>query len=272
MKKICLLLLCSLSSVFAQADNKPVQKGKISFSWGWNRSAYSLSDIKFRGPGYRFRLNEVQAKDRQSRLAFNPYLNPGALTIPQFNARIDYALTDNIYLSLGHDHMKYVMVPNQPSLMNGTIEDSNTKWDNIYNRTPVEISPDLLTFEHTDGLNYINFHAGYSLPKRISSKWHLAWNTAAGTGVLIPKTNVQLLGKLRHDDYHLSGFGFDLQSGIRLCWNDVLFTQLDIKQGYITLPDIRTTHDKADKASQSFGFTECSLIFGFQLNTRKSTN
>ena len=82
---------------------------KFFVYWGWNRDAYTDSDIRFHGNSYDFKLSKVVAHDRQTPLGLDPYLAPGSVTIPQTNCRIGYFLNDHWSISIGLDHMKYVM-------------------------------------------------------------------------------------------------------------------------------------------------------------------
>ena len=102
-------LLCISSSLMAQ--NSPNQKGPFFAFWGYNRSAYLNSDIKFVGPGYDFTLENVVAKDAPTPLKeINKYINPALFSIPQFNFHVGYFIKDNLSVSIGWDHMKYVQL------------------------------------------------------------------------------------------------------------------------------------------------------------------
>ena len=107
-----LLFFCILISTFSFSQDsisKHTSKNKGTFFvyWGWNREAYTNSDIHFQGTNYDFTLQDVQAKDRQSAFAFDTYFK--SITIPQYNLRIGYFLTEKYSISFGVDHMKYVM-------------------------------------------------------------------------------------------------------------------------------------------------------------------
>ncbi|EMO56889.1 hypothetical protein LEP1GSC161_2480, partial [Leptospira santarosai str. CBC1416] len=97
------------------------KKGTWSFQWGYNRDSYTQSDINFHGPGYKFTLKDVVAKDKPER--FNPsvYLNPSLWEIPQYNFRLTYYFTDRFFLAFGQDHMKYVMSRGQAANIYGYI-------------------------------------------------------------------------------------------------------------------------------------------------------
>ena len=97
--------------------------------------------------------------------------------------------------------MKYVLEQNQLSRISGFIENSGTKYDGVYNNTLLPISEDFLKFEHSDGLNYINFEIRkHSL---LSNNDKLKLNTISGVGLgfMLPKTNATLLNKMAYERF-----------------------------------------------------------------------
>lgn len=108
----------------AQDTPNPVKytahnKGKFYIYWGGNRDSYSKSDIHFKGADYDFTLYDVEAVDRPVGWHIN-YINPTMMTIPQTNFRLGYFINDHYNISVGVDHMKYIMVQNQSVKINGT--------------------------------------------------------------------------------------------------------------------------------------------------------
>jgi hypothetical protein len=186
--------------------------------------------------------------------------------------------------------MKYVMTQNQTANVTGNInlpaDQSGSYYNGVYNNTPVDMSqngaqeggfekgsiqngiPAFLMFEHTDGLNYVN--AEVARQDDISSwfgikntdKFQVNINEGFGIGLLYPKTNTTLMGKERHDDFHVSGYGTSLKAGINLTFFKYFTIEGDLKGGYINMPDIRTTTSNADHASQEFFFAETIIYFG----------
>ena len=212
----------------------------------------------------------MAAKDRQTPWDAGVYLNPGSMTIPQTVVRIGYYFHDNWNLSVGVDHMKYVMVGTQAVTINGYIDlqDPLTQFNGVYNNAPLMIDEDFLQFEHTDGLNYVNLEISRvdnlgDYFKWDSKKIQLNILEAFGAGVLYPKTNSTLLSKERYDDFHLSGFGVSFKGGINLTFFNNFFVQGEIKTGYINMSDIRTTTSSADSASQEFFFFQRNISFGY---------
>ncbi len=268
--KITLLVLLVLSTgiIFAQdapekSDTKSdTKKGTLYMYWGWNRGWFTNSDISFKGDNYDFVLYDVVAKDRQSDFGYNPYFKIDRITIPQYNFRIGYFFKENYTVSLGVDHMKYVMVQNQTVKIDGSIDGTGTSYDNTYNNDDIELANDFLYFEHTDGLNYINVEL-----RRYDEIFNykiLSVNLTEGfgAGMLMPKTNATLLNNPRNDEFHVAGFGLGAVVGLNLTFWKHFFIQSEFKVGYINMPDIRTTPSTADKASQSFFFSQLNILFG----------
>lgn len=271
------LALCTISqTVSAQDKANPAKytahnKGKMFIYWGGNRESFSKSDIHFKGPDYDFTLYDVQASDKPKGWSID-YVNPARMTIPQTNLRIGYFINDHYNIAIGVDHMKYVMNQNQIATIGGVVGSSYPEHAGVYlpsGNDTVDLSDgSFLRFEHTDGLNYV--HTEFSRVDDISKlfgirntdKFQLNITEGVGTGILYPKTNATLLGKERHDDFHISGFGVSAKVGLNFTFFKHYFIQTELKGGYINLNDIRTTSSSADKASQQFLFLQRIIAFG----------
>lgn len=259
-----------IEPITTEFDFKTKNKGKFYFYWGWNKSQYNYSDITFKGDDYYFTLSNVGAKDRQTQWDSDVYMNPTNMTIPQTVGRIGYYFHDHWNISIGVDHMKYVMVSQQFATIDGYIDlqDPVSEFNGVYDNAPIYIDEDFLEFEHTDGLNYVNMEIS-----RVDNLGdYLKWNSkkiqlnileSFGIGVLYPKTNTTLLSKERYDEYHFSGFGLSLKGGINLTLFDHFFVQAELKTGYLNMPNIRTTPSTADSASQEFFFFQRNISFGY---------
>lgn len=267
MKKSLLLILSILLGISGYAQmffpNTP-QKGRFYLYGGWNRGYYTNSDIHFLGQNYDFTLENVVAKDRQTPFALDPYFHPLKLTIPQTNCRLGYFFNNHYNVSVGIDHMKYVMQPDQLVKMTGYIQDTQTEYDGVYDNQNMILTPDFLKYEHTDGLNYVNaelcrFDEIFRLNKIKSA---LAITEGFGVGGLVPRTNTTLMHYERHDEYHLSGYGISSKIGLNLTLFRYFMVQSEVKGGFIHLPDVRTTYQKSDRASQYFGFLQTNIVFG----------
>ena len=288
MKQI-IYFFCFLSTAisFAQEPKKKEQytshnKGKFYIYWGGNRDSFTKSDIRFSGDNYDFTIENVVAEDKPKGWHID-YVNPTRMTIPQTNFRLGYFINDHYNISIGLDHMKYVMNQYQTANVNGYINLDSSEIGSIYNgtysNTPVNfytnfdvydqnVIPPFLTFEHTDGLNYINseFCRFDDISKIFKIKntdiFQVNLLEGAGGGFLFPKTNARLLGRERHDEFHISGYGASAKVGLNLVFFKYFFIEAELKGGYINMNDIRTTNDSSDKAQQDFFFLQRIIAFG----------
>ena len=264
---IVTLLFFSITVVAQKPLKQKVNnKGKFYVYWGWNRGTYSNSDIHFKGENYDFTLSNVTASDRPTKFGLNPYFRIDKITIPQTNYRIGYFFKENYTISIGVDHMKYVMNRNQTVNINGTIN-TGSVFDKTYVNENIVLTEDFLTFEHTDGLNYLNVEVkrfdDFSYLFGLNSRnLQINLTEGFGAGILFPKSNVKLLNKERYDDFNVAGWGASASIGLNITFLKHFFIQSDVKVGYINMTNVRTTKFKADSASQSFSFLENTLVFG----------
>jgi hypothetical protein len=71
-----------------------------------------------------------------------------------------------------------------------------------------------------------------------------------------------LMGQPRHDDFNVAGYGVSAKVGLNLTFFKYFFIQAELKGGYINMPNIKTTFDNADSASQHFMFFQRIIAFG----------
>ncbi|WP_245227668.1 hypothetical protein [Pedobacter petrophilus] len=249
------------------------RKGDFYFHWGYNHSWYGKSDIRFTGPNYDFKLHDVVAHDRQSKLSWD-YLNPGLITVPQYNIRVGYFIKDNYSISIGWDHMKYVMDIPQTVAITGTIGANITPENaptgslaGTYNGESINVKESMLTFEHTDGFNYANVEL-----ERYDDIWvapggntSLTLETGLGGGLVVPRSDVRLFGLGRNNHWNVAGYGVSAKVGLKFyVWKNV-YLQNTTKVGTTNLKTIHTTGwDEYDKASQKINYIENLTVVGVQ--------
>jgi hypothetical protein len=265
-------LLFVTVSVFSQETIKSQDKytshnkGKFFVSWGGNRDSYSKSDITFKGTDYNFTIYDVTAHDKPKGWHVD-YINPGRMTIPQTNFRMGYFVNDHYSVAIGVDHMKYVM--NQDIIVRYTGNYPNRySYAEGFGDHLVRLTESFLTFEHTDGLNYVNTevsrHDDISKIFNIkdTDKIQVNLTEGIGAGFLFPKTNAKVFNKERHDDFHVAGYGASVKAGLNVTFFKHFYIQTEVKGGYINMPDIQTTFSDTDSASQEFFFFQKIIAIG----------
>lgn len=270
---ICLLSYYLIPNIYSQKNNikEPTKytaqnKGKIYFFWGGNRESFTTSDIHFKGNEYDFTIHDVVAHDKGKGWHLD-YFNPFRMTIPQTNFRLGYFISNNYNVSIGVDHMKYVMIQYRAVNLTGNYPNAGS-YGELLPDNQVLLTEDFLTFEHTDGLNYINSEISrvddisdwINLPN--TDVFQINLTEGFGAGVLLPKTNSKLLGNERNDEFHVAGFGISAKIGLNLTFFKHFFIQSELKSGYINMNDIRTTKDTSDRASQDFFFFQRIISIG----------
>lgn len=265
MKYLVLVSLLFVSIISSSQANVLERKGKWTVYYGYNRAEYSKSDYHLTGNGYDFTLKQVTAHDAQSPIAADPYANPFAWSVPQNNIRFSYFLTDNFAVSFGNDHMKYRMDSYQTVGINGTINASaSATYAGTYTGSDtINIDPSFLTFEHTDGFNYVSVEFEHFKPLWLSTEGKHAFSVfwGPGIGVMYPKTNAKLFNNARNDEFHIAGTGYSIKVGVEYIFNR-WFTRLVSKWGHVNMNDAKTTASGTDRLAHKVDYTETFAVIG----------
>ena len=273
-KSVFLLLFSFLVTGGLMAQNQSSRsstaQGNLYFYWGWNVSGYTDSDMQFTGPTHDFELQGVHAVDRPTRFNLKDYFHPLHLTQPQYNARLGYFFADQWDVSIGVDHMKYVVKDRQTVPIVGSIYNTGTEFDGVYQGEQIEITPPFLRLEHTDGLNYVNLELKRHFQLKSFSPIDLNALLGGGFGRYVPRTDVQLMNLPGNNEWHWAGYGTHIVTGIKLTFFNRFFIQSEWRGGYVNLNEVRSTSSPLDKAQQKFLFSQHNLLFGYTIPLRKS--
>lgn len=241
-------------------------KGKVFIYWGGNRGYFSSSDIHFKGNDYDFTVENAKAHDKPKGWHVD-YINPTKMTIPQTNFRLGYFVTDKYSVSIGVDHMKYVLTQNQEAKVVGNYPDKGS-YGEVLNNGNTLITPEFLKFEHTDGLNYVNLelarHEDLSKFIGITNTDQIQFNALAGVGagVLYPKTNATVLGRQTNDVFKVAGYGISAKGGFNLTFYKHFFVQYETKVGYINILKAPISPNSSEYAKHDFTFLESVIVVG----------
>jgi hypothetical protein len=170
--------------------------------------------------------------------------------------------------------MKYVIDIPQEVKITGTIQsqisspaiETNT-YAGTYNNQAIVLTPEFLTFEHTDGFNYAStdIERNDELWVSKSGKRYLTMETGLGAGLLIPRSDVRLFKVGENNYWNLAGWGISIKAGLKYSFSKHIYAQTSLKTGYTDLSHIHTTgRNSIDGASQHINFLENYWVFGFQ--------
>lgn len=247
--------------------------GTFFFYWGYNRSMYTDSRIHFKGTDYDFTLSSLEASDRPDKFDPDIYLNLKRLTIPQYNARIGYYYTDKWAISFGVDHFKYVVDDKNEAILSGYIKPGiDSTWSGDYSNFPVTTDRNHFHYENSNGLNFLRFELTRSIDLgEVGSKRQLAFtgNLGASTGPMLTFNDLNFAEKHTLATASLSGYGFAINSGLRIEFFKHIFLQANAGGGFVHLTHVRTRPDnRNDYAQQVLGYFEYNLTIGALLYFR----
>jgi len=265
---LILVLIVRLTYISAQ-----VNPSKIFLQWGYNRSAFTKSDIHFKGNGFDFTLNDATASDRPSAFNTRVYFGIEKFSIPQYVYRVGYVFSDKLSFSIGLDHMKYVFDDEQYVSVTGSIDlDEDSPYNGIYDGSEQLVGKEWVQFEHSDGLNYASAEATFNheLLRFAKSKLSLTVGGGGGVGVYIPKTRVNLFNNNVDNRFHLAGFGASFHGRTRLYFFDKVYLEIGVKSGWAFLPNVLCS-DADSRINHNFGWAQTYSAFGYEFGLKRKS-
>ena len=245
---------------------------RVYIYWGYNRDYYLKSDIYIHGPGYNFVIYNTAALDKQARFSAQEYFGITTLSEPQYNYRAGFYIKHNIHISIGLDHMKYVVVQNQTVKMTGTIDSSvSTQYAGTYNNKSVVLTPDFIRLQHTNGLNVATIDVGWLMPICHSKHdiFHLGWNFGAGGFIVVTRTEFHFMNVFYYNPFHVSGIAFPVLTGPRIDLWKFLFFAAEAKSGEVFLPWAPAENTPQSGIHQRIGYLEYYIVGGLSFPVDK---
>ncbi len=260
------LSLLLSATAWAGTPTPSTHKGSFFLHWGYNRAWYGRSDIHFAGTGYDFTLHDVVARDRPEPFG-KYYFKPANIWIPQYNYRLGWHFRERWSVSLGLDHMKYVVAQGQVVRMQGYADSELSHLDTgVEGSRDVTLLRTFLSYEHTDGLNLLSVDLDHysTLWSSASGAQYLRFHEGVHAGPVIPRTDVRLFGTGINNRFNMAGFGLGVQAGFHFTFLKHFYIRNTLKAGWIDLPKVLTTGNDADRADQHFRFLQHAIVFGGQ--------
>jgi hypothetical protein len=249
------------------SKKKSTAPGTLFFYWGYNRSIYTPSTIRFIGPGYDFQLKGVEAVDRPS-TNLNEYINFNSFTVPQFDVRVGYNFKRNWAISFGYEHMKYVMKHGPTYFLSGSINpgiDLANGWSGTYSGDSIVTNENSFHYENTNGLNYINVQLTNVFKIYSSDKGNFAITTLMGVGAgpILSYNDFTFAGEKSMETVSLSGFGASGHFGLRAEFFKHLFVAANIQGGFMGQYRVKTRPNDYDShAKQAFLYGQRDIVVG----------
>jgi len=259
-----LLIFTGFSAFSKDQEGKWLIKG-MYIQWGYNTEWYSKSNIHFRlGNGDNFVLHNAKAHDKPDMQAI--VNSPLDITIPQYNYRIGFYLNSKKTkaIEINFDHAKYVVTDYQRVKVTGTINGEEVDEFKIMDPQT------FLHFEHTDGanwfhFNYVSLNDLYFSKKKIRPVFTYLWK--AGAGFNIPRSDFSYRGDRLNNNFHVAGYNFGAEGGLRYYPFKGVFLEGTGKIGYVRYMNalVDTKEMKGNRASHGFGYFELIATLGFDI-------
>lgn len=278
MKYILILLAVLCLTSFDSNAQRSRKKAKNSYAqgtvfgyWGYNRSAYTKSNINFISDNYDFTLKNARAIDNPE--AFDPkiYFNLAKLTIPQFNARLGYYFRNNWAISFGYDHMKYILADNNKVLLDGTIAPGiDPEWSGTYNDFPVTTDRDHIHYENSDGLNYMRFELTRTdqwYKTRNKNGWFaFSTNMGVSSGFLLSFNDFRFANQHNVRTVSISGYGLSGHLNTRFEFFNHVYLQSGFGGGFNHQTKVRNRpDDRSAITKHKYGYFAWETVVGFLL-------
>ena len=273
MKKITIItsLLLQVCLMFAQEkiEVKPKKmKGTFYISWGYNREAYSNSDIRFKNTttdNYDFTLVNAAAHDHAG---FNNGLKnflQSDLTIPQYNFHIGYKFKDSKYnlgIEWSWDHLKYIVYDNTTIHVKGNIRGNQIDKDTF-------VSSNFVHLQHTNGNNYMMLSL-VKMHHLYKNKYiNLDGIGKVGMGPLVSYSMSTVLGQYYDTWFHIQGLVVGATVGARMDMFKYLFIQPSFQIAWADYMATAIGLDGAGRASHVFASYTFMVEGGFNIPLSK---
>ena len=277
--KLVLIVFLFVLPFTSIAQHKRMKKkesdnaGTLFAHWGYNQTIYSKNNIKFTGPSYEFTLAGVRATDSQNKLGMDVYLNPLKATLAQYNVRVGYYFKDHWAVSLGYDHLKYQLAPDNNVNLSGTIGMGvDTAWQGTYNAEPISINPNHFNYANVDGMDFMRIELTRT------DKWYalggqdwfaISTNVGVSAGAVITSNNFLFAGKEDLRTKSLSGYGLAVHMGPRFEFFRHLYFQPNFGAGFLHQLNVKNRpNDPSSFARHAIGYLEFDVLVGVLLYIR----
>jgi hypothetical protein len=261
------ILLFSSGFTYSQRKAKLNTNGKGTlFGYiGYNRSAYSTSDVNFSAENYDVTVGGMAFSDNEEEVGMGEYFNT---TSPQINFHLGYFVANKWAITLGMDRLNYFSRANQSVMLNGAFSpDAHSDFSGPYQNQNVLLNRNQLYLKQRGGVNYVR--AGLLRVDQLykSRKAEFAINTVVGVGIgaLFSGLDYTFDNSTVQNVTSLSGFGVSGQLGVRFDFFQHIFLQATLSGGLLNQGNVQLNTSSSATASHKMGYISPELSLGFNI-------
>lgn len=270
MKYLAFLLIffvlgkASAQRVFNSTKKISNAHGTLFASWGYNRSFYSESDIKFDGKWYDYTLFGVDASD-QKPAKISDYFAASTMFRTQFNFRVGYHYMNKYALLFAYDRLNYVMDDANAVVLDGSVDTSlHATWSGKHKNEHVVTNRNDFHYANV-GMHLLQ--GGIQRTDKLyqSKNKQFSFSTSYGIqlGAVI-SNNTFLFNQDLQNRKSLSGFTMAAFANARFEFFKSLFVQAQLTGGSINNFKVKTSTIELDNfAKNQFWYGQHSISLGF---------
>lgn len=235
---------------------------KFFFSWSYNRSWHSKSNIKFQTEDGTFHIKCAEGKDRQTKFSLKNYFSFNKIFIPQYNIKLGYQVKPNLAIVIGTDHMKWILDNSKNYEISGNYSgqtfNPNTNSPLTWNSITSTGDSSWLEYEHSDGYNYVFVGAEFSqkLKSYFNNKVEIELREGFGPGILVTKTKTLVYRNAQKEEvldnpFKVTGLGAHLSLSPRITFFDNLYIEFELKTTLVKVTNAPFLGKNNEKVSHS---------------------
>ena len=261
------ILIFSSGFTYAQRKTKlnTNNKGTLFGYVGYNRSAYSASDVQFSSTNYDFTVGDMMFSDNEEQVGMGNYFKSSS---PQFNVHLGFFVANKWAVTLGMDRLNYFSKASQNVTLDGAFSpDAHSDFSGSYQNEEVLLNRNQLYIQQNGGVNYVRVGLLRVDQFYKSRKAEFAFNTIVGIGVgaLFSGLDYTFDNQTVQNVSSLSGFGVSGHLGLRFDFFQHVFLQTSLSAGLLNQGNIQMTTNSTTTASHKMGYLSPEISIGFNI-------
>ncbi|PHR49873.1 MAG: hypothetical protein COA32_01695 [Fluviicola sp.] len=261
------ILLFSSGFTYAQRKTKlnTNNKGTLFGYAGYNRSAYSASDVQLSSTNYDFKVGGMMFSDNEEQVGMGNYFKSSS---PQFNVHLGFFVANKWAVTLGMDRLNYFSKANQNVTFDGAFSpDAHSDFNGSYQNEDVLLNRNQLYIQQNGGINYVRVGLMRVDQFYKSRKAEFAFNTIVGVGIgaLFSGLDYTFDSQTVQNVSSLSGFGVSGHLGLRFDFFQHVFLQASLSGGLFNQGNIQLTTNSTTTASHKMGYLSPEISIGFNI-------
>lgn len=246
-------------------------QGTLFAQIGYNRSAYTTSDVAFQGNSYNFTLRETALKDNEESDGMGQFFSSSS---PQISIKLGYFIKPKWALTLSFDRYNTFFENHQEVILDGTIAPgSHSDYSGSYNES-INLTRNQFNIAQSRGVNYFALGVQRNDMLYKSRKAEFAFHTVYGVklGGLFTQLDYTFDDYTTQNISSLSGFGASAELGLRFEFIQHIFLQLGLSGGVLNQSNLKLTSNGSATGKQVVAYISPSINLGFSFFVRPKNN